>query len=156
MTDHTSTLTPTRAPSRPSEPARGFDFAHWWDRFGILIVLVTLTILMAAIAPNFASVDNLLNIARSISINAILAAGLTFVILTGGIDLSVGSIMAVAGVAATMTAMAGTPAPLAILIGIAAGAAAGLFNGALTAYLGLAAFIITLGTMTFLRGSTSR
>jgi ribose transport system permease protein len=152
MTDHTSTLTPTPGPSRPSESAPGFDLAQWWDRVGILIVLVTLTVLMAAIAPNFASVDNLLNIARSISINAILAAGLTFVILTAGIDLSVGSIMAVSGVASVMIAMAGVPAPLAILIGIAAGAAAGFFNGALTAYLGLAAFIITLGTMTLLRG----
>ena len=65
-----------------------FDFAKWWDRVGILIVLLVLLILMSTFAPNFNRVDNLLNIARSISVNAILAAGMTFVILTSGIDLS--------------------------------------------------------------------
>lgn len=128
------------------------DFAYWWDRVGILVVLMALVAFMALAAPNFGSVDNLLNIARSISINAILAAGMTFVILTAGIDLSVGSILAVSGVASVIVAMAGVPAPLAILIGIIVGAAAGLINGVLIAYLALAAFIVTLGTMTFLRG----
>lgn len=129
-----------------------FDFARWWDRVGILVVLVVLVVLMALFAPNFNRVDNLLNIARAISINAILAAGLTFVILTGGIDLSVGSTVAVSGVVAVLLAMAGVPAPLAILAGVAVGAACGFVNGALTAYLALAPFIVTLGTMTFLRG----
>ena len=131
---------------------QGFDFAKWWDRVGILIVLVALIVLMSAIAPNFNRVDNLLNIARSISINAILAAGLTFVILTGGIDLSVGSIVAVSGVVAVVAAIAGVPAPVAVVLGMAVGAVCGFVNGALTAYLALAPFIVTLGTMTFLRG----
>lgn len=130
----------------------GFDFAHWWDRVGILIILIALCALMTVIAPNFASGDNLLNIARQISVNAILAAGMTFVILTAGIDLSVGSILAVSGVASVLSAIAGLPAPLAILVGILAGCVAGWINGALTAYMSLAAFIVTLGTMTFLRG----
>lgn len=129
-----------------------FDFAKWWDRVGILMVLAALVILMSAIAPNFNRVDNLLNIARSISVNAILAAGMTLVILTGGIDLSVGSIVAVSGVVSVIAAIAGVPAPVAICIGLAVGAACGLVNGALTAYLSLAPFIVTLGTMTFLRG----
>lgn len=136
----------------PATAKTSFDFAHWWDRVGILVVLVALVILMAAIAPNFASVDNLLNIARSISINAILAAGLTFVILTAGIDLSVGSIVAVSGVVGVLTAMSGMPSPVAVLVGVLAGAAAGLINGVLIAYLSLAAFIVTLGTMTSMRG----
>ena len=130
----------------------GFDFAHWWDKVGILLVLVVLVALMAVFAPNFNRVDNLLNIARAISINAVLAAGMTFVILTGGIDLSVGSTVAVSGVVAVVVAMAGVPAPFAILAGVLVGAACGLVNGALSAYLGLAPFIVTLGTMTFLRG----
>ena len=87
----------------PAKPAREpFDFARWWDRVGILMVLVALVLLMAIIAPNFNRVDNLLNIARAISINAILAAGMTVVILTGGIDLSVGSTVAVSGVVAVI------------------------------------------------------
>lgn len=129
-----------------------FDFAWWWDRVGILMVLILLVVLMSIFAPNFNRVDNLLNIARSISVNAILAAGLTFVILTGGIDLSVGSIVAVSGVVAVIAAIAGVPAPVAVAIGMAVGGACGLVNGVLTAYLALAPFIVTLGTMTFLRG----
>ncbi|HHL3499500.1 TPA: ribose ABC transporter permease, partial [Klebsiella pneumoniae] len=123
-----------------------FDFAKWWDRVGILIVLLVLLILMSTFAPNFNRVDNLLNIARSISVNAILAAGMTFVILTSGIDLSVGSIVAVSGVVSVVAAMAGIPAPLAILAGVGVGALCGLLNGVLTAYLALAPFIVTLGT----------
>lgn len=129
-----------------------FDFARWWDRVGIIVVLVALVALMAVIAPNFSRVDNFLNIARAISVNAILAAGLTLVILTAGIDLSVGSIVAVSGVVSVLTAMTGLPAPVAILAGMAAGAVCGFANGVLTAYLALAPFIVTLGTMTFLRG----
>jgi ribose transport system permease protein len=148
-------LNPQDAQVRPEDaapPTRSFDFAYWWDRVGILVVLIALVALMIVIAPNFASVNNLLNIARSISINAILAAGMTFVILAAGIDLSVGSILAVSGVASVMTGMAGFPAPVAILVGVLTGAVCGLINGVLSAYLSLAAFIVTLGTMTFLRG----
>lgn len=129
-----------------------FDFATWWDRVGILAVLVALTTFMALAAPNFATLDNLLNIARAISINAIIAAGMTFVILTAGIDLSVGSTVAVSGVTAVLAAITGMPAIFAVLIGVLAGAIAGLVNGALSAYLALAPFIVTLGLMTFLRG----
>jgi ribose transport system permease protein len=142
---------PVTAPSQPKEKHQ-FDFAWWWDRVGILMVLILLVLLMSIFAPNFNRVDNLLNIARSISVNAILAAGLTFVILTGGIDLSVGSIVAVSGVVAVIAAIAGVPAPVAVIIGMAVGGACGLVNGVLTAYLALAPFIVTLGTMTFLRG----
>ena len=84
-----------------------FDFAKWWDRAGILIVLLVLLITVSTFAPNFNRVDNLLNIARSISVNAILAAG-AFVILTSGIDLSVGSIVAVS-VVSVVAAMARDP-----------------------------------------------
>lgn len=107
---------------------------------GILIVLLVLLILMSTFAPNFNRVDNLLNIARSISVNAILAAGMTFVILTSGIDLSVGSIVAVSGVVSVVAAMAGLPAPLAILAGVGVGALCGLLNGVLTAYLARALY----------------
>lgn len=148
MSDNTNTQTVAGAAT--GKPP--FDFAKWWDRVGILMVLAGLVIFMAIFAPNFTRVDNLLNILRAISINAILAAGMTFVILTGGIDLSVGSTVAVSGVVAVLAAIAGIPAPLAILIGVGTGAICGLVNGALSAYLALAPFIVTLGTMTFLRG----
>lgn len=134
------------------ERRRRFDFAKWWDRVGILAVLLLLILFMTLAAPNFASTDNLLNIARQISVNAIIAAGMTFVIITAGIDLSVGSILAVSGVGAVLIAMSGVPAWIAVLGGVLIGAVAGFFNGVLVAYLTLAPFIVTLGTMTFLRG----
>ncbi|MFE3144422.1 ABC transporter permease [Streptomyces scopuliridis] len=154
MTDRTLSPRNDGAVVRGSESASapGFDFARWWDRVGILVVLIGLTALMAVVAPNFATVDNLLNIARSISINAILAAGMTFVVLTAGIDLSIGSTVAVAGVVSVLIATSGVPALPAVLAGILLGGVAGLVNGLLTAYLSLAAFIVTLGTMTILRG----
>ncbi|WP_420909486.1 ABC transporter permease subunit, partial [Actinotignum sanguinis] len=128
------------------------NFAAWWDKVGILAVLVLLVVIMALIAPNFMSMNNLMNIARSISINAIIAAGMTFVIITAGIDLSVGSIVAVSGVTAVLACISGAPAIVGIIAGILAGAVAGWVNGALSAYLALAPFIVTLGMMTFLRG----
>lgn len=142
----------TKGAASSAQDKKQFDFATWWDRVGILAVLIALIIFMAAAAPNFASADNLLNIARAISINAIIAAGMTFVILTSGIDLSVGSIVAVAGVTAVLSTLSGIPSVLAVLIGVVAGALAGFVNGALAAYLSLAPFIVTLGLMTFLRG----
>ncbi|MDE1535644.1 ABC transporter permease subunit [Actinotignum sp. GS-2025c] len=133
-------------------PRRKMNFAAWWDKVGILAVLVLLVVIMALIAPNFMSMNNLMNIARSISINAIIAAGMTFVIITAGIDLSVGSIVAVSGVTAVLACISGAPAIIGIIAGILAGAVAGWVNGALSAYLALAPFIVTLGMMTFLRG----
>ncbi|MGY2082042.1 ABC transporter permease subunit [Modestobacter sp. SYSU DS0657] len=136
----------------PETARRGSVIAYWWDRVGIFAVLLVLIALMAALAPNFLSVDNAINVARSVSINAILAAGLTVVILTAGIDLSVGSILAVAGVGSVLLAVEGVPTPLALLGGILIGAVCGALNGAFVAWLALPAFIVTLGSMTYLRG----
>jgi ribose transport system permease protein len=108
---------------------------------------------MALIAPNFASFDNAMNVLRAVSINAILAAGMTMVVLTAGIDLSVGSILAVSGCSGVLLALAGTPTVLAVLGGIAVGALAGALGGTLIAWLSLPPFIVTLGAMTYLRGT---
>jgi ribose transport system permease protein len=135
-----------------TKPRRSSDLGTLWDRWGILAVLVLLVLLMSVIAPNFLSFNNGINVARAVSINAILAAGMTVVILTGGIDLSVGSVVALSGVTSVLLWTAGTPAIVAILGGIVVGAATGLINGTLIAYLGLPAFIITLGALTYLRG----
>lgn len=131
----------------------GFDLARFWDRWGILAVLLALTIFMVLVAPNFTTMSNGFNIARAVSINAVLAAGMTLVILTAGIDLSVGSIVGVSGVVSILLWNAGTGPVIAVLGGIAVGALAGLVNGILVAYLALPAFIVTLGAMTYLRGT---
>ena len=136
---------------RPGELNRP-DFPLLWDRYGILGVLVILVALMSVIAPNFVSFNNGLNVARAVSINAILAAGMTLVILTRGIDLSVGSAVALTGVSSVLLWTAGAPAIAAVLGGIAVGALTGLIDGSLVAFLGLPSFIITLGALTYIRG----
>ena len=136
----------------PTDRARP-GFGQVWDRYGILIVLLAMVALMAVIAPNFWSLSNGFNVARAVSINAVLAAGMTLVVLTGGIDLSVGSVIGVAGVASVLLWNAGAPTLVAVLGGVLVGAAAGLLNGLLVAYLALPAFIVTLGALTYLRGT---
>jgi ribose transport system permease protein len=121
-------------------------------KWGIYIALLLLVILMALIAPNFFSVKNGLNIAQAVSINAVIASGMTVVILTAGIDLSVGSIVAASGVATVLLLNGGVPSVIAALVAILVGALIGLINGAIIAYLALPAFIVTLGALTYTRG----
>lgn len=119
---------------------------------GIFPVLLLIVAAFGLIAPNFFTESNLLNITRQASINIVLAAGMTFIILTGGIDLSVGSILgttAVAAMAVSLTTeFSAFSIPLALLLGLLCG----VFNGALVAFAGLPPFIVTLGSYTALRG----
>ncbi|WP_206311582.1 ribose ABC transporter permease [Streptomyces sp. DASNCL29] len=124
------------------------------DRLGVAIALIVLVALFALVAPYFLTVVNLLDVARQISVTAILGAGLTFVIMTAGIDLSVGSAVGVTAFAAVSLTLNGAPAPLALAVALLAGFAVGLINGVLVAKLGLAAFIVTLAALTYLRGVT--
>lgn len=119
---------------------------------GILPVLVLIVMVFSFIAPNFMTEANLMNITRQASINIVLAAGMTFVILTGGIDLSVGSILGVTAVMALVSSLNPAMADLAVPIALLAGLGMGIFNGLLVAYAGLPPFIVTLGTYTALRG----
>lgn len=119
-----------------------------------LIGLLVLVALVSLYSPNFLSVDNMLNILRQTSVNAVIAAGMTFVILTAGIDLSVGSILAFAGaVCASMIAM-DTPLFAALAATIAIGAALGAAQGSIVSFFGVQPFIATLVGMTMFRGAT--
>ena len=119
-----------------------------------LIGLLILMALVSFASPNFLSVDNLLNILRQTSINAIIAMGMTFVILTAGIDLSVGSILALAGaICATMIA-ADMPLIFALVTTVMIGAALGASGGAVISFFGVQPFIATLVGMTIIRGLT--
>lgn len=106
----------------------------------------------AAIAPGFLSVANLLNIAMSVAITGILAVGMTAVIVSGGIDLSVGSVVALTGVAGALAASHGIPAVLVILIALGIGLATGAVSGALVAWARVPAFVATLAMLTAARG----
>ncbi|MDR1767243.1 MAG: ribose ABC transporter permease [Propionibacteriaceae bacterium] len=125
---------------------------YWWDRVGILLILVLLVLMMAIFAKNFVSWENFFNVLRSISINAILAAGMTLVILTAGIDLSVGSTLALSGCVGVLLHLAGMPLPVAVGGGIVIGALVGALSGGFIALLAMPPFIVTLGAMTYVRG----
>jgi len=122
-------------------------------QFGTLVGLLVLCAVLWALTPYFLTVSNLLNIAEQTSINAIVAVGMTFVIISGGIDLSVGSIVALSGVVLGTALQAGHPLPLSLLLALASGTACGLGNGALISWGGLPPFIVTLGTMSIARGA---
>ena len=122
-------------------------------QFGTLIGLIVVTIVFWILSPYFLTVSNLMNIAEQTSINAIIAVGMTFVIITAGIDLSVGSIVAVSGVVLAGVLHSGIPEPLAILVGLGIGSLCGLINGLLISYGRLPPFIATLGMMSVARGA---
>jgi ribose transport system permease protein len=122
-------------------------------QFGTLIGLAVLCAILWILTPYFLTVSNLLNIAEQTSINAIVAVGMTFVILSGGIDLSVGSIVALSGVVLGAALQSGQALPVALVLAAAVGLASGLGNGALVSFGGLPPFIVTLGTMSIARGA---
>lgn len=124
----------------------------WLRLSGMLPELVLLCIGFELASGRFLSVGNLSIVMQQASINAVLAAGMTFVILTGGIDLSVGSILALAAVVAVGATLTPGLAWAAIPLALLAGAACGLVNGSLIAWLGLPPFIVTLGALTAVRG----
>lgn len=126
---------------------------HYGRQFGTLLGLLGLCLILWALTPHFMTVSNLLNIAQQTSINAIIAVGLTFVIITAGIDLSVGSIVAFSGVVLASTLQTVIPLPLALLLGLGVGALCGLANGLLITYGRLPPFISTLGMMSVARGA---
>ncbi|MBS1184373.1 MAG: ribose transporter permease protein, partial [Proteobacteria bacterium] len=118
---------------------------------GTLIGLVIILVVFALLAPGFLSERNLLNILQQSSLNAGLALGMTLVIVSGGIDLSVGPTAALSAVISGSLLLAGVPVPLAILAGLMLGALCGLINGVLVAVVGLQPFIVTLGTLSTYR-----
>ncbi|MDX3927476.1 MAG: ABC transporter permease [Shinella sp.] len=118
---------------------------------GTLIGLALIMAVFAVLVPGFLSERNLINILQQSSINACLALGMTLVIISGGIDLSVGPTAAIAAVISATLLVAGYPVPLAILAGLGTGALCGLLNGVLVAHVGLQPFIVTLGTLSTYR-----
>lgn len=132
------------------EKISGVDFVR---KYGILLVLVVMWIILLCISPTFRTVDNAVNILRQVSVNGIIAIGMTFVIMTGGIDLTVGSLIAVAGVVGG-SILVKQPSNVAgaILAALAVCAFFGALNGFFVAYMRVPAFVATLAGMTIARG----
>src|SRR6267154_3289941 len=119
----------------------------------MLPVLVVICMLFAVLTPNFLTQNNMVNVVRQASINIVLAAGMTFVILTGGIDLAVGSVLGFTAVIAVVVSVIPALSWAAVPVALLAGALIGVLTGATVAYVGLPPFIVTLGTYTAIRGA---
>jgi ribose/xylose/arabinose/galactoside ABC-type transport system permease subunit len=137
-----------RVPPRPRRPVRSYV-----QQFAMLIALVVMMAVTAMLSPNFMTVSNMLNVARQVALTAILGAGMTVVIISGGIDLSVGGAIALGSalIAATLIATDGN-IWLATLVGVATGAMVGLGNGLIIAKVKIQPFIVTLASMVITRG----
>jgi ribose transport system permease protein len=127
--------------------------SHYARQFGTFGGLLVLCLVLWILTPHFLTVSNLLNVAQQTSINAIIAVGLTFVIITGGIDLSVGSMVALTGVVMARLLQDGYPLIMALFGSLAVGGACGCVNGLLITLGRLPPFIATLGMMSIARGS---
>ncbi|WP_409034426.1 ABC transporter permease [Raoultella ornithinolytica] len=136
--------------SRP-EKLRALPFKFNLRDAGTLIGLIIIIITFSFLSPVFFTIPNLLNILQQSSINALIALGMTLVIISGGIDLSVGPTAALSAVLGATMMVAGVPVPLAILATLGIGAICGVFSGSLVAYAGLQPFIVTLGGLSLFR-----
>lgn len=130
-----------------------------FSRHGIIIVFFVLCLALYISTPNFLLPRNLINVLRQVSINGLLSLGMTFVILTGGIDLSVGSILAFSGVVAASLASSTDggsihSVPVIIIAAVLSGILLGAVNGFFVAFLRMPAFVVTLGMLSIARGLT--
>ncbi len=126
---------------------------HHGRQFSTVLVFIFLCVVLLILTPFFFTLSNLLNVAQQTAINAVIAVGMTFVIISGGIDLSVGSLVALSGVVLASLLQADIPVPLSIAGGLATGAVCGLINGLLITRGKLPPFIATLGMMSVARGA---
>ncbi|MBN2507587.1 MAG: ABC transporter permease [Verrucomicrobia bacterium] len=130
-----------------------FSRLGWLSRYGLVLALAGITLGLAAVNPNFLAPQNLWTLLRQVSINGILAVGVTYVLLTGGVDLSLGSMVALAGVVAAHGAHpGGYPWGVPVLMGVMTGVLGGGFNGLAITRGRVPPFIATLGMMTAARG----
>ncbi len=121
---------------------------------GVYLTLIVLVVIFSLLSSNFLTAGNMINLFRQIAINGLIAIGMTMVITTGGIDLSVGSILGLTAMVSAYLMVNGTPAIIAVIICLALGALLGFLNGFIIAQYKLQAFIVTLATMTTFRGLT--
>src|SRR5580765_718216 len=119
--------------------------------FWVLIAVILACVFLSFATDAFATSKNLYNITRNVTFVAIIALGMTFVIITGGIDLSVGSVLCLSSMVLAVTMHAGYSIEVGILASIATALAIGAFNGILIAYLGFPSFVVTLGMLSFAR-----
>ncbi|MFR5131362.1 MAG: ABC transporter permease subunit [Terrisporobacter sp.] len=140
--------------SQVKQQPKNIDLKEFLIKYKSLVGLLVLITIVTILSPSFLSTKNIFNILRQTSVNGIIAAGMTFVILTGGIDLSVGSILAISGAVCASLLASGQNIIIAVLVALIIGAMVGFLNGFIITKGKLQPFIATLATMTILRGLT--
>jgi putative xylitol transport system permease protein len=150
-----NTMNLTQAPGQAPRPT-GRTAGQLLADYGIVVAFVVLCAALSVANENFMTWGNWVNVLRQTSINGILAIGMTYVILTGGIDLSVGSLLAVAAMVTGSMVTGDNPAPMGVAVaaGLAVGTVLGAFNGLIVARLSVAPFVVTLGMLSVARGLT--
>lgn len=133
---------------------RKFEYKEMLSKLGPLLALIVLIIFVSILSPSFLSLTNLMNLMRQVSTNALIAFGMTFVIITGGIDLSVGSTLALSSTIMAGMIVNGIDPLIAMTVSLIAGFILGAVNGLLITKGKLVPFIATLATMTIYRGAT--
>ena len=131
----------------------GGRLSRWLVQYaGQIAFLVILFVILSVASPTFRTPGNLINVARQVSVNMIVACAMTMVLIIGGIDLSVGSVMAMSGMVSSYLSLAGLPFPVCMAAGLAAGAASGFIDGLILAHADLPPFIVTYAMQSILRG----
>ena len=155
MTDQIEQTVSKNIFSRSTEALKGWIIAVIKSKSSrIFVVLALMCIVMYIISPPFRTANNLLSVAKNFSTYAIAGIGVTLVIITGGIDLSIGSVFGLTGVIATMCVVKfNIPAFPAVLLGLLTGTALGMINGGLIVKLKLPPFIATLGMLSIARST---
>ncbi len=144
-------MTQTPGADAPSQGLNFFRFNVSLRDAGTILGLLIIVVVFSLLTPVFLTAPNLINILQQSSLNAVIALGMTLVIISGGIDLSVGPTAALSAVIGATLMVAGVPIYLAILAALGVGILCGLFNGVLVAYAGLQPFIVTLGGLSLYR-----
>ncbi|MGB3366960.1 MAG: ribose ABC transporter permease [Acidaminobacteraceae bacterium] len=129
-------------------------FKDYLYKYRSVIGLIIFSVIISLLNDRFFTVSNILNILRQTSINSVIAAGMTFVILTGGIDLSIGSTLALTGAISAYLISSGVHPIIAVIVALISGLTIGMLNGVIISKGKVQPFIVTLATMTILRGAT--
>lgn len=142
------------APSidRPSKVERQVRLVGSLRESSIVVVLVLLVVVVTAVQPRFFSIENITQILLSVSITVILVCGQTLVVITGNIDLSIGSIVGLSAFVAADLLAQGVVIPIAVVVAVLCGALGGVINGYLVSYLRVPSIVVTLGTLSIFRG----
>lgn len=143
------------APVTKQKPERsGMNTMAFLEKYRVFLIFLVLSVIAGLLSDAFFTVNNIMNVLRQVSIIAIIASGMTLVILIAGIDLSVGAVMAFSGAILAGVLTAGLPLPVALMAALGVGLLFGIFNGFIVARFGVPSFIATLATMVIARGMT--